>query len=112
MTIGMMTLSKIPCHFTVALAARAAPASPPMRAWDDDEGRPNHQVSRFQPMAPTNAAPTTTRAPVPLGGPMMPLQTVSATFLPKKAPIMLQMAAISRATRGVSALVDTEVAMA
>ena len=60
-TIGMTTLSRMPSHLTVAPAARAAPASPPMSAWEEDDGRPYHQVSRFQPIAPTSAAPTRTR---------------------------------------------------
>ena len=57
-TIGMTTFSKMPAHFTVAPAASAAPPRPPMRACDEDEGRPYHQVSRFQPMAPIRAAGT------------------------------------------------------
>ncbi len=43
---------------------------------------------------------------------MMPLPTVSATFLPKNAPTRLATAAMTSATRGVRARVDTEVAMA
>src|SRR5512144_2342681 len=36
-------------------AASAAPHSPPMSAWLELEGRPNHHVSKFQAMAPINA---------------------------------------------------------
>src|SRR5690349_7350270 len=34
----------------------AAPAKPPMSAWEDDDGRPHHHVSRFQSTAPTSVA--------------------------------------------------------
>ena len=46
------------------------------------------------------------------GASMMPLPTVLATLVPKKAPTRLATAAMSRAMRGVSARVDTEVAIA
>ena len=35
-----------------------APASPPIRAWDEDVGRPENQVIRFQAIAPTRAPRT------------------------------------------------------
>ena len=89
-TIGMMTFWKMPAHFTVAEAASAAPARPPMSACEEDEGRPYHHVSRFQPMAPIRAAATIISPIVPWGGSMIPLPTVSATFLPKKAPKRLR----------------------
>ncbi len=54
-SIGTTTLSRMLSHFTVAPPASAAPPSPPMRACDDDEGRPRHQVSMFQAVAPTRA---------------------------------------------------------
>src|SRR3954453_920908 len=93
MTIGMTILSRMPPHFTVAPAAGAAPASPPvgagggapratppMSAWEDEDGRPYHQVSMFQPVAPIRAAPTRIRPCMPDGASMMPLPTVAATF--------------------------------
>ncbi len=39
-------------------------------------------------------------------------ETVAATFWPRNAPTKFITAAMARATRGVSARVDTEVAMA
>jgi hypothetical protein len=36
-----------------------APAKPPMRACDEEVGRPSHQVVRFQEMAPTSPAKMT-----------------------------------------------------
>ena len=83
-----------------------------MSACDDDDGRPNHQVMRFQPVAPTSAAATSQRPSTPLGVSMMPEPMVLATLPPKKAPKRLAIAAMPSATRGVSARVETEVAMA
>ena len=40
--------------------AIAAPANPPINVWDDDEGIPNHQVSRFQEIAAINPEKITT----------------------------------------------------
>ena len=78
----MTTFSRMPAHFTGAPAARAAPPRPPMRACDEDDGRPNHQVSRFHPVAPISAAAQMTRPSLPCGASMMPLPIVAAT-LPK-----------------------------
>src|SRR5688500_12130675 len=39
--------------------AMAAPANPPMSVCDEEEGIPNHQVSRFQVMAAISPAKTT-----------------------------------------------------
>src|SRR4051794_32814371 len=111
-SIGMTTLVQITPHWTPTPAAMAAPARPPMRAWEDDDGRPNHHVMRFQPVAPTRAAATSHSPLTPVGGSMMPDPIVAATLPPKKAPQRLAMAAIARATRGVRARVEIEVAMA
>ena len=73
---------------------------------------PNHQVIRFQVIAPTSAASTTTRPEIPWGGSMMPPPTVEATSVPRNAPIRFITAAMMSATRGVRARVATEVAMA
>src|SRR5690606_41292176 len=87
-------------------------AMPPMGACDEEDGSPCHQVYMFHPMAPTRAPATIARPFMPSGGLMMPEPTVWATPVPRKAPSRLKNAAMSRATRGGSALVDTEVAMA
>jgi len=76
------------------------------------EGIVKYQVMRFQLMAPRSAEMTITRPCVPLGAEMMPLPTVSATSVPASAPRKLQTADIASATRGVSARVETEVAIA
>ena len=102
----------MPCHLTTAPAARAAPPRPPISACDDEDGRPSHQVSRFHPVAPTSAAPTSQSPSAPRGASIMPLPIVLATLVPKKAPARLATAARPSAIRGVSARVETEVAIA
>ena len=52
-TIGIRTLSTIVVQCTTAPATSAAPTRPPMRAWEDDEGRPKYQVIRFHVIAPS-----------------------------------------------------------
>lgn len=84
-----------------------------MSAWEDDDGNPKYQVARFQTIAPTSAARTTTSPAEPREGEsMMPLPTVAATFVEMSAPMTLKIAAIARATRGVSAFVEIDVAIA
>src|SRR5664279_3182938 len=41
---------------SLAAEARVAPQSPPISAWLELDGRPNHQVARFQTIAASNAA--------------------------------------------------------
>ena len=60
-TIGISTLSTIVAQCTRAPAAIAEPTSPPIRAWDDDDGSPNHQVIRFQMIAPSSPHSTMVR---------------------------------------------------
>ncbi len=99
-------------HFTVAPPASAAPHRPPIRACDDDDGNPRHQVSRFHRVAP-RSAPAQIATPVaPMGTSMMSPPIVFATRTPAKPPTRFITAASPRAIRGVSARVDTEVAMA
>ena len=62
-------------------------------------------------IAPSRPAITITRPWVPDGGEIVSL-TVWATFWPRKAPTKFMIAAIPRATRGVSARVEIDVAMA
>src|SRR5687768_8275649 len=51
-----ITAFQSPCE-----VARAAPHNPPTNAWLELEGRPNHQVRRFQMIAPINAQRTVWR---------------------------------------------------
>src|SRR5271170_5149702 len=72
--IGMMTFQRmpLPCHQCtlpgmdqmmddqrLPEAASTAPQSPPTRACDELDGRPNHQVSKLQRMAATSAQHST-----------------------------------------------------
>src|SRR3954447_24767893 len=93
-SIGMTTLSTRLLHCTVVPDATPAPTRPPMRAWVDDDGRPNRQVMRFQTIAPISAENTTTSPCVPLGVEMIPSPTVIATPVDTKAPTTLSPAAI------------------
>src|SRR5437764_10167447 len=69
-TIGMITFHNRPfpnhqcfslgCDQTITRqllpeAASAEPHNPPISAWLELEGRPNHHVTRFQIIAPSNA---------------------------------------------------------
>src|SRR6476619_5312859 len=87
-----------PSHLTAPTprAAIAAPISPPKRAWEDDDGNPNNQVSRFHKIPPTRPA----RMMINIGSPdnpgtgapfepwmaMILLLTVNATWIDKNAP--------------------------
>ena len=110
-TIGIRTLSLIALQSTTLPEAMAAPTSPPISACDDEDGRPKYQVVRFQVIAPSRAAMMTTRPSSPLGGVITSL-TVFATSCPSKAPAKFITAASVSATRGVSARVETDVAIA
>src|SRR5208282_378493 len=90
--------------------AMAAPAYPPIRAWDEDVGRPHHQVRRSQTMAP-NRPPRTTYW-LTNSRRIMPLPMVLATAVPrKKAARKLKVAAHSTASLGDKTRVETTVAM-
>ena len=122
--IGMMTfqIRPVPSHQCLGLgmdqtrtcqsfraAARHAPHKPPTSAWDELDGIPNHQVSRFQRMAAIKAQIRT--SDVATFGFTNPEAMVVATALPRKAPTRLVTAASMTAWRGVNTLVATTVAM-
>src|SRR5919198_1231437 len=109
---GMTTRCATPCHNTPFSpdCTSAAPTRPPIKACEELDGKPNHQVSRFQAIAPSRAARSVccvARFPS-----MMPLATFLATAVVTKAPARFATAAISTAIRGVTARVPTEVAIA
>src|SRR5690606_31655623 len=92
-------------------AASAAPIRPPISACDEDDGRPSHQVIRFQTMPPTSAhrinwAPTST---TPMS--ISPDAMVLATAVPTSAPTRFMLAASATAWAGDSTLVATTVAI-
>ena len=104
-------MSRIVDQCTTVPAVSAEPTRPPISAWEDDEGRPKYQVIRFQVIAPIRPASTITRPWLPDGGWITSL-TVLATSWPRSAPTKFITAARVSAIRGVSARVDTEVAIA
>src|SRR5919202_1916687 len=109
---GSTTLWMMPWPWTKAgpWATSMAPIKPPMRACEEELGKPRRHVIRFHAMAPTRAAPT--RVSVTLSVCTMPLPTVAATFVVRNAPARLSTAESRTAVRGLSARVETEVAMA
>ena len=90
--------------------ARAAPQSPPINAWLELDGRPNHQVAIFQANAAISAQSTVVIVTTFVS--TNPLPIVVATAPPSRAPVRLKNAAMAIACRGVSTLVETTVAMA
>ena len=56
---------------------KPAPIKPPTRAWEELEGSPHHQVSRFQAIAPLSAPMITDMSTI--FGSIMPLPMVPAT---------------------------------
>ena len=88
-------------------ATRAAPTTPPIRAWEELEGRPSPQVARFQAIAPISPAKTTV-------GVIAVASTTSwaivvATSIETKAPAKLSRAAAAIAICGAAAPVETAV---
>src|SRR5690606_33632692 len=125
LTIGMITFQKMPwlvVQFSAArdqistskslpLADSAAPIRPPIRAWLEDDGRPNHQVIRFQMMPPESAQMITCELTTSTSASIRPEEMVLATAVPQRAPIRFMLAASATACIGVSTLVATTVAM-
>jgi hypothetical protein len=109
-TMKMIVFPKLGPFTTVQPAwAMPAPITPPISACDDEVGRPSHQVVRFQAIAPTSPA-NTTASPTAAGSMIVP--TVSATWVRKTTKAMkLKNAAQTTASRGLSTLVDTTVAI-
>src|SRR6266850_7192659 len=92
-------------------AARAQPHRPPMRAWLELDGKPNHQVMRFQIMAPSNAQIMMSDVRATILASTKPEEMVLATAVPHIAPSRLVTAARTTACRGVRTLVETTVAI-
>src|SRR3954451_15017924 len=79
-----------------------------MSACDDEDGSANHQVTRFQTIAPTRPAKMT--GSVTAVASTMPLAIVAATASERNAPTKFRTAAIAIAARGRSARVEIDVA--
>ncbi|MNV72014.1 hypothetical protein D3C71_1650660 [compost metagenome] len=83
-----------------------------MSAWDEDEGIPNHQVTRFQMIAAIKVAITISTPLSSVEGSATLPPIVFATPVKDKAPMKFIVAASRIACRGLSARVETDVAMA
>ncbi len=99
-------------HPSTPAATTTAPMSPPKSAWDEEEGRPKSQVTRFHRMAPARPAKIIAGAAWTRVSSNMPWEIVLATSVDRQAPMTLRIAATRTARRGVKAPVATEVAMA
>src|SRR5260370_2059822 len=113
--IGTITFGQTPAFHLMTdqlpwAVANAAPQRPPMSAWLELDGKPNHHVVMFQ-MNPASTALSTVHI-VTTSVSTKPLPTVEATAPPRSAPVKLKNAAIAMAWRGVRTLVETTVAMA
>jgi hypothetical protein len=91
-------------------AASAAPQSPPMSAWLELDGNPNHHVAMFQTEAAITAQRTVDIVTTLVS--TSPLTIVEATAPPSSTPVRLKNAAMAIALRGVRARVETTVAIA
>src|SRR5258706_4278480 len=91
-------------------AASAEPHNPPIRAWLELDGSPNHQVSRFQKIAPSKAQMMMPEDMETSLASIKPEEMVLATAVPHIAPRRFVVAARSTAWRGVRTLVGTTVA--
>src|SRR5690606_16580577 len=96
---------------SLLVAASAAPIRPPIRACDDDEGSPNHQVIRFQVMPPRSAHRISCEPTSTTPASIRPEAMVLATAVPASAPIRFMPAARPTACIGDSTLVATTVAI-
>src|SRR3954454_15259690 len=90
------------------LAATAAPTTPPIRAWEEEEGSPKYHVATFQEIAPIRPANTVVVVIEPDS--TMPLATTAATLIDRNAPAKFSSAASVTATRGGTARVEIDVA--
>ncbi|HMB05621.1 MAG TPA: hypothetical protein VKP69_18040 [Isosphaeraceae bacterium] len=90
--------------------ASPAPTRPPTSECDEEDGMPKYQVARFQAIAPSSAARTTTWVTAP--GATGPLPSAVATAVPPKAPRKFSGAASRIAARSGSTPVLTTVATA
>src|SRR5690606_3441880 len=96
---------------SLLVAARAAPIRPPISACDDDDGRPNHQVMRFQVMPPSSAQRISCEPTSTTPASISPEAIVFATAVPASAPTRFMPAARPTACIGDSTFVATTVAM-
>src|SRR5215216_4648837 len=109
-TMNRMVFSRLAALRTLKPAlATPAPAKPPMRACDEEVGRPSHQVRKFQLTAPMSPAKTTASLTTS-GSTVLPTVLATCVWKTRKA-MKLNRAAQTTAIRGVSTRVETTVAI-
>src|SRR5215216_2282111 len=109
-TMNRMVFSRLAALRTLKPAlATPAPAKPPMRACDEEVGRPSHQVRKFQLTAPMSPAKTTASLTTS-GSTVLPTVLATCVWKTRKA-MKLKKAAQTTAIRGVSTRVETTVAI-
>src|SRR5450755_2916985 len=109
---GMTTLDTRLCHWIACppAAAMVDPITPPISACDELDGIPKSQVSRFQVIPPARPAATTGSVTTLVS--TRPLAIVAATASDRNAPTRFRTPDKATATRGLSAWVAIEVAIA
>src|SRR5690606_42145025 len=112
MRVGRTTLVSRPPQSTTPPPSRVAPTTPPKSEWEDEVGQPNHQVMKFQVIAPSTHERTMSSPVIPSGSYTSPLATVEATDTPRWAPMKLPIAAMETAGHGRSAQVASAEAKA
>src|SRR4051794_28472341 len=110
MSAGTMSLSTspVPLIAPVPAATRVAPTTPPISAWEDEDGRPKYQVTRFQAIAPIK--PAKTIVSVIASWSTKSLAIVAATAREMNAPTKFRTEARATAIRGGMARVEIDVA--
>ena len=90
--------------------ATAAPAYPPISAWDEDVGKPPHHVIKSHTIAPIKPPRMTVGSTIERS--IKPLPSVFATAVPRpNAATKLKNAAHTTAVAGLKTRVDTIVAI-
>jgi hypothetical protein len=110
--MGTKTLdsTEAKCTASPPAATQVAPIKPPTSAYDELDGNPTSQVSKFHKMAPIRPPKITTG--VILVSSTSPLEMVLATVTDRNAPARLSTPEMATATLGFSAPVAIDVAMA
>ena len=108
----MITFANRSCHWIAwpPAAASVDPMTPPISAWEELDGMPSSQVSRFQMIPPARPAKTTVSVTRPVS--TRPLAMVAATLSDRNAPTRFSTPDSATAMRGDRASVAIEVAIA
>src|ERR1700760_496875 len=111
-TAGRTTLETRPFQSTALPpdAAIVEPITPPISAWEELDGIPKRQATRFQMLPPDKPAATTVSVITLVS--TRPLAIVAATARERKAPTKLSTPEMATAVRGPRAPVAIDVAIA